>query len=473
MQVQKLTIDNILGIEHLEIEPGAVTVIEGGNAVGKTSVLEAIKAALGGGNDATLLRQGAKEGSVVLILEDGTEIRKTVGPERSPVTVTHPAFGKISKPQGWLDKLSDALAVNPVSFLTAPPSKRAEWLLEVMPLTLEPDEATADLLKLAAFAGKDPKKDPLGAIEAARQALYDKRTAENRTAKDKKATAAQLRETLPPAEEVPADPTALRAELSSVEADRAGELQNAKTKCEHDVTQVNVETKKAEAAEEKLEDDEVAKIRLETERRIEEVRLVGRKRAEKRNAAAKDATSKAYSVAEEHVAAAVGKYAAPLAELAEKITKAETRRDEWNRAEKTREIIACSEKDAARAENESKALTASLERLEDVKTKLLEKLPIKGLEVRSGEIFFNGVPFDRLNRAQQVKLAIDIAKLRTSPLGLVAVDGLECLEPEAFTAFEKEAAKAGLQLVVCRVSSGPLKVRTVEAFRASVDVSPN
>jgi len=66
MRVSKPEIKNLLGIEQLEIAPGSVTVISGKNASGKTSVLESIKAALGGGHDGTLLRKGAKEGEIFL-----------------------------------------------------------------------------------------------------------------------------------------------------------------------------------------------------------------------------------------------------------------------------------------------------------------------------------------------------------------------------------------------------------------------
>jgi recombinational DNA repair ATPase RecF len=134
VRIVKIQIDNILGLEHLDIAPGALTVVEGANGTGKTSVLEAIKAGLGGGRDATLLRKGAKEGQVVLVLDDGTEITKRVKADgASTATVKHPTFGAIAKPQSYLDKLADALSVNPIAFLAAPPAKRAAWLLEVLP----------------------------------------------------------------------------------------------------------------------------------------------------------------------------------------------------------------------------------------------------------------------------------------------------------------------------------------------------
>ena len=83
MKVNKITISNILGLESYEIKPGQFTAITGANGQGKTSALDAIKAAVGGGHDATLLRNGATEGRIVLELDDGSSIVKRVTAAKS------------------------------------------------------------------------------------------------------------------------------------------------------------------------------------------------------------------------------------------------------------------------------------------------------------------------------------------------------------------------------------------------------
>ena len=85
-----------------------------------------------------------------------------------------------------------------------------------------------------------------------------------------------------------------------------------------------------------------------------------------------------------------------------------------------------------------------------------------GLEVKGGDIFRDGVQFDRLNTAQKVDIAIQVAALRAKGLGVVCVDGLECLDPETWEAFKVAAVESGLQLFVTRVTDGPLTVETVE-----------
>ncbi|MNE63998.1 hypothetical protein D3C80_1593820 [compost metagenome] len=87
-------------------------------------------------------------------------------------------------------------------------------------------------------------------------------------------------------------------------------------------------------------------------------------------------------------------------------------------------------------------------------------MPIPGLEVRDGEVFRNGITFDRLNTAQQVDIAVEIAKLRAGELGVICVDGIEALNSQAFDEFRERALQSGLQLFVSRVSDEEFTVKT-------------
>lgn len=465
MLAKRLEIEQILGVEKLVIEPGAVTIIEGRNASGKTSILEAARALLRGGHDPSLLRHGAEEGRIRLTLADGTMFLKRVTKERSSLEVTEPQKGRISRAQAYVDSQVDALGIDPMAIVTCPPSKRAEYLAEAMPLKVEPDVFEAIIGRRP--TAREAAGNALDLLASERQRLYDERTAVNRTLKDKRTTAAQLRETLPAAAEVPADPVGLRAKRTEMEEAHDHEIDTAKQKRTEAAERINADLGDANDAASEREDAGVEKLRREAEACIEEVRALGRKRAAEREGLARTAQAAAYEVERAEVATVGEKYTAPLAELAEQITKAEAAANEYQRASKTREIIASSEKDAARAEAGSKALSRAIDELDALKVSLLEKLPIKGLEIREGQVLVDGVPFERVNRARQIEIAVKVAQLRAGNIGLIVVDDTEHLDSESFAAFEAAAAGAGLQFLAARVSDRDLSVRTVEAPAAS------
>jgi hypothetical protein len=84
---------------------------------------------------------------------------------------------------------------------------------------------------------------------------------------------------------------------------------------------------------------------------------------------------------------------------------------------------------------ESDKLTQALEGLEHLKEELTATLPIRGLEIRDGELYLDGIKFSRWNEARRVVTAIELAKLSSGNYGLVVMDGLERLNGETFEAF--------------------------------------
>lgn len=421
MRLSRVTINNILGIEHLEFAPGAVTIIEGKNGVGKTSVLEAIKAGLGGGRDATLLRKGAKEGQVVLLLDDGTEITKC---GNDGATVNHPTFGAIAKPQSYLDKLADALSVNPIAFLAAPPAKRAAWLLEVLPSKVT-DE---DLTKAGVTALPPASANGLQRIEAARKAAYDERTGVNRTAKEKKATIAQLEAALPPDSGVDPRQEATTAEQDASRLNRelGAKLEKVRADEAEHTTAVNTEV-----------DAAIRKLEVERTQRLATIR----------------------SQATAHRDETAAEIQPKIDEATARAAAARTRAERYASDQRSRTFVAEHREAVLSLEENAAHLTTTLEKLDALKATALANLPIKGVEVRDGEVYVEDIPFDRTNRARQICVALNVARLRAGQLGLVLVDGLESLDAETFAQFEKAAEKSGLQFIVNKVSEGPLTIR--------------
>lgn len=457
MQIQRIIIRNILGLQHLEILPGKLTIVEGQNGAGKTSVLEAIKAALSGGNDATLLRQGSESGEVVLLLDDETEIRRRITAEGSSLTVKNEA-GRVKAPQTYLDKLIDRLSLNPVSFLLAPPNKRAEWLLEMLPLELEPEALVialgepvipARVERAKKMLAKTPVLDLLTQL---RTDVYDQRTGSNRLVKEKRLAATEMERSLPPIQEGTdwaEEARALEVESGSVRTDRQVEIDKAR---EH--------AHRNELGLQQLHSQQLADLLKEQTRKIEEIK------AEYANyiAVVDEATSRqkqSIASALEQTLARIEETTAPsLERLAADLSRARTMAEAEVRAQSARELLDRMRVEATSAEEESEHYSSVIRDLDLLRASLLESLPIPGLEIKDGEVYLDNISFDRLNKAKQVQLALRIAKLRAKDFPLVVVDGLEMLDAETFDAFVRAVPSSGLQVVGTRVTSDELHVTT-------------
>ncbi|HPA53432.1 MAG TPA: AAA family ATPase [Thermoanaerobaculia bacterium] len=416
MKVQKIRIENILGLETLEFEPGRVTIVSGRNGVGKSSVLESLKYALTGGSDATIKRKGADKGEVVIVLDEATVTRDTE--KAAVVSVT--GVGPIRRPAEFLKSRIDSLSFNPVQFLLAPKDKRTEWFLEMVPVEVGDDELRAAGVETL----PPPARNGLDRIAAATKLVYDARTGVNRALKEKRAAVAQLAEGLSEVADV--DLAALRAEKDRLSTALAADLSGVKDRA------AGLLAKLREDAQARI--DEI-KATLATEERLVQEELVRE-------------TDRLRGIAQPEIEQA----AAALA-VAESQAKAAAQ------MEKTRELIARMTTEAAALEEESARRSATLDNLDALKRRALDRLPIQGVEIADGEILVNGIPFDRVNTAARVQFVLNVAMLRKGTLPLVLLDGLECLDPETFEAFVNAASHLDAQFICTRVTEGPLEVR--------------
>lgn len=478
MKVQRVKISNILGVESLEFDTGRVTVIEGANGVGKSSVLEALKSCLLGGHNASLLRQGADKGETVLLLDDDLEIRKTVTPSGSTLKVTHPEFGPISKGQTYLQKLADALSVNPVEFLTASDKERVSLLLEAIPMRVTEEQIAEAVPENCRplVAGISTDAHALEVIAAVGKELYGQRTGVNRAAKEKRATASQLRETLPEEPESgdwSQEFEARKSEYLALQTAAQQKVADIKEGAQKLIEAANDAERATTARIEKELSDKTGQLKAEAAAKIQAIQQQLADAVLKLETEADGAISSARAAAEERreaarqgkdrsLAEAQAEYESLNQPLTEALTRAKTMLEQQTKARTTVELIDRLEGEAGRLEETSEALTRALANLEALKGNLLESLPVKGLEIRDGSIYLDGIPFDRVNTAKQIQLAIEVAGLRAGSLGLVCVDNLEHLDPDTFKAFVKAAQKSKLQFVVSRVTQGPLTVGEAE-----------
>jgi len=429
LRVAALRVRNILGIDQAEIRPGRVTLIEGANGKGKTSLLEAFRSVLSGGHDATLLRKGQTDGEIVMILDDGQEIRRDVSESKSSVTVTHPEIGEVRKPRTVIDRLVDSFALNPVDFLTAKKEARLQLLLAAIPLKVSPRDLST-VMKLTSLQPSF-EAHALPVLSLLEKDLYDQRTGVNRVAKEQRTTAKEMEKALP------ADVTG---------QDPAEQLEYVRRKHKTFLSDIAAASQKIRD----LADVDIETARAKCERLIEEARAeFAERRRDIEQAQADEQSKHADSVRDQD------------RHFVEEITRLESQANAHVRTKTTREHLEKLKTSADKAEEKSKQLTDALQEIEDVRAALVEELPIQGLSITDGDILIDGIPFDRLNESRRVRLACDVAMMRAGALPLLAVDGIERLDAESIAELERFAEQRDVQLVLARVTEGPLKVTVV------------
>lgn len=437
MKISHIKISNILGIDSLEFSPEGFTAITGPNGAGKTSILEAIKSATGQGHDATLLRKGAEKGEIVLVLDDGTEIQQRVTASRTTRDVVRDGK-KLTKPGDTIKALTDALSVNPVEFLTARKQDRVKVLLESMPIKVDAEH----LSKISGIPVQASEAHALHVIEMVRQTVYDDRTGTNRAVKEKDATINQLRIAMPDAPGgVEGDEDELRAKLDEAKTARDGEVKRIDDK----LAGIKVEHA-----------NKIAAMRAEAAAKIEAINAELAKAIEAERASLADTEAKAGRVRQK----ALDTFTASAQPLQAAIASIAANRDAAAKRKATQDTITKMEVELADLRQDAERQTKALEAIDQYKSDLLASLPIPGVEVRDGEIYRDGVPFDRLNTAQRVGIAFEIAKLRAGDLRLICLDGMELLDDDSLAELRSQAEAGDVQVFITRVQSNEFSVQT-------------
>lgn len=164
MKIISLQAENYKRLKAVEITPDGSTVIIGGrNAQGKSSVLDAIWAALGGrdGNKAAKpIRDGEEKARVRLDLGDVIVTRRWT-PSGSTVAVESAEGALFKSPQALLDGLVGALSFDPLAFTRLNAKQQRDALLDLVQIGVDVD-----------------------ALDTEREALFNKRTDVGRRGKE-------------------------------------------------------------------------------------------------------------------------------------------------------------------------------------------------------------------------------------------------------------------------------------------------
>lgn len=418
MKIISLNAENFKRIVAVEITPtGHVVEIAGKNGQGKSSILDAIWVALSGLAAAPKqpIRKGELEARIVLTL--GTDkpeivVTRTFRPSKdggevtSSLKVESADGAKYSSPQQMLDKLLGTLTFDPLAF--------------------ERMDAKGQFNALRSFV---PGFD-FEAIEMAQRGDYDRRTHQNRIAKDKRAAAAQIRVMTVSGARI--DETALVAELEG-----AGK---------HNT---DIETRKANRAN--LASEIAAKTEA-LDRLKEQEAIIEKQLAENRKV--QQATRESIEAQSNRL-----KSAPPLPEpidttaVRQKIEEARRHNIDLDTAARQAAQREGLMKEAQAAEQAAAALTESIDMREVSKRKAIAeaKLPVDGISFGDNEVLLREVPFAQASDAERLVASMQMAMAMNPKLRIIRVRDGSLLDEDSMKLVADLAKQNDYQVWIERV----------------------
>ena len=471
MRIIQLTTKNFKALKALQIDAdGNVITLSGDNGSGKSSVLQAIGAALGGKayQPERPVHDGADKGEVAMLLSDGTKIALTVRPDGGrSLEVIDASGSRVPSPQAWLDRKVGALSFDPLAFVGKRPKEQAEELRRVIGLDLSAIDAEIGRLEVERLGlGRDADRAAGAAATLPRYAdapadltdlvrlhmqIQGATSAAARKADLLQRADAAIRD----AESSDADVESLDQRLArrpSVEAERV-----AKVYAEIDASVVEWRRQADELRRQlAVLDGKIAAADSDKAAAAERVKSELDSAAEglhsqRQKAALRSANLR--SQADAYRADAEAVQVPDVVEVQAMIGKAETdnRKVEANRTAAAADVAAARAK-AAWQECQSKIEALRKRRLDTIRAC---KMPVDGLGFDDdGLVTMNGRPLSDASHAQQVIVGMSIALAGNPELRIVLMDEANSLDRKSLALVCQKAAELQAQVWMARIEGG-------------------
>jgi DNA repair exonuclease SbcCD ATPase subunit len=423
VRITALEVENVKRIQAVHLEPAStgLTVIGGDNRQGKTSVLDAIMAALGGEKftPTAAVRSGADKGQVTVTLSNGITVTRSFTGKGSYLKVSDPAGGRGG--QMLLNEFVSEFALSLGKFLVQSDKEKTKTLLQIIGVDLTP-------------------------YEERHKKLYAEREQTGRLRDRAKGHA----ESMPYNEAVGTEiltPSDIMAELEA-KVSKNAKNREIRQKAEAFRAQIRMQETRVAAGEEAVADLE----RRLSEARCElEERKAGLDRMRNELGAAQTVAA---AVQDEDVTAIKTR----LAQIED--TNAEVRKNLER------------EKALAEAEgyaDEYRALTRQIEANQAELRSLLDgaTMPLEGLSVEGGVLTYGGQAWDCMAGADQLRVATAIVRKLNPSCGFVLIDRLEQMDLATLREFAAWLRSEGLQAITTRVSRGDECSIIIEAGEVS------
>jgi DNA repair exonuclease SbcCD ATPase subunit len=402
LHIVRLQAENYKRLIAVDISPdGNIVTLSGRNAQGKSSVLDAIFAALAGGEASRATKQPIRDGQDVAVvrldLGDYIVTRRWTDDDAGSLTVETPPTEdgrkqKYSSPQKLLDELVGKRTFDPLAFTRMSAAEQVATLVSTVDLPFDPAE-----------------------LDRERAGVFDQRTEINRAVKQLEG---QLSGITKPVDGTP------DTEVSA--ADVIAEFEKAR---EHnaalDLKMRNIEILQGDA--------ERANFRVkQLEEELKQARE-GAEAADDRYAAA----AAEFKLAPERI---------DTAEISERLQKVEQTNAAVRAGQEHRRVAA----QLAAKREEAARFTLELQAIDKRKSDALAavKFPVAGLSFDESGVLYNGIPFSQASAAEQLRVSAALAMASNPQLRILQVRDGSLLDSDSMKVLTELAEQNDFQVWV-------------------------
>ena len=464
MKISKIKIRNLFGISEQELNGNSVE-LTGKNGAGKSSVIDAIKYALTNKSDRKyIIRNGETEGEIIVETDSGLSIDRKARTAQTDYKSVKQNGEVVGSPEAFLKTLFVPLQLNPMEFIAMSEKEQNTVILNMI-------QYEWDMNTIKEWFGEIPQDvdydqnilSILYDIQAENGYYYQHRQDINRDIRAKKAIIADIGGSLPTGYDGAKWENANIGELyTKIERIRKEnhDIEYAKSIIDgHDqkIRKFQADREIALAALDREITAESNQIDTELASLEERIKALKDKKAgiAGRKADKEKTIESEYKAAVAKFEAEVSEYAdaakkdtKPIDDLlaeADNTEKMKSHVGEWHRMLSIQEEVES-------LEEQSKLLTAKIEKARTLPGEILEKseIPVEGLSVKDGIPLINGLPVSNLSDGEKLSLCVDIAVQNPGGLQIILMDGVEKLNKTNRDKLYKKCKDKNIQFIATR-----------------------
>ena len=196
-KISFLKVNNFLGVDELELEPGKVNIFKGPKGAGKTSVIEAIEKTFTNKSRRTeIIKHGEEEATLFVELDDGMEVDRRLRTEKGDYLKVRKADEGVPSTEKFLRTLVNGHIFRPLDWVNLSVKEQTKSLLSM----LEIDWSVQDIINWFGdmVDDIDYSQHILLILKNIEQKYYKTREEVNREVKELKGRIDALYEELPP-----------------------------------------------------------------------------------------------------------------------------------------------------------------------------------------------------------------------------------------------------------------------------------